>query len=105
MIVDSQQLDDAAAAKLCRDIARSIQEQLTYPGEVKVTVLRETRFDGIRPLKKMSAAMPLKVLFIGDVVGSPGPQDRRPGPAAAHPALGASAWSSATPRTPPAARG
>ena len=32
-----------AAAKLCRDIARAIQEQLTYPGEVKVTVLRETR--------------------------------------------------------------
>ena len=31
------------AAKLCRDIAKAIQEQLTYPGEVKVTVLRETR--------------------------------------------------------------
>ena len=43
VIVDSQQLDDAAAAKVCRDIARSIQRQLTYPGEVKVTVLRETR--------------------------------------------------------------
>ena len=43
VIVDSQQLDDAASAKVCRDIARSIQEQLTYPGEVKVTVLRETR--------------------------------------------------------------
>ena len=43
VIVDSQQLDDAASAKVCRDIARAIQEQLTYPGEVKVTVLRETR--------------------------------------------------------------
>jgi ribonucrease Y len=43
VIVDSQQLDDAASAKVCRDIARSIQRQLTYPGEVKVTVLRETR--------------------------------------------------------------
>ncbi len=43
VIADSHQLDDAAAAKLCRDIARAVQEQLTYPGEVKVTVLRESR--------------------------------------------------------------
>jgi ribonuclease Y len=43
VIVDSQQLDDAESAKVCRDIARSVQRQLTYPGEVKVTVLRETR--------------------------------------------------------------
>ena len=43
VLADSHQLDDQAAAKLCRDIARAIQEQLTYPGEVKVTVLRETR--------------------------------------------------------------
>jgi ribonuclease Y len=43
VLVDSQQLDDQAAAKLCRDVARAIQDQLTYPGEVKVTVLRETR--------------------------------------------------------------
>jgi ribonuclease Y len=43
VIADSGRLDDQATAKLCRDIARAIQEQLTYPGEVKVTVLRETR--------------------------------------------------------------
>ena len=43
VLVDSQQLDDAESAKLCRDIAQSIQSRLTYPGEVKVTVLRETR--------------------------------------------------------------
>jgi ribonucrease Y len=43
VIADSHQLNDQAAAKLCRDIARAVQEQLTYPGEVKVTVLRETR--------------------------------------------------------------
>jgi ribonuclease Y len=43
VLADSHQLDDQAAAKLCRDIARAIQENLTYPGEVKVTVLRETR--------------------------------------------------------------
>ncbi len=43
VIADSHRLTDEAAAKLCRDIARAIQEQLTYPGEVKVTVLRESR--------------------------------------------------------------
>ncbi|CAN5916593.1 hypothetical protein BH23PLA1_BH23PLA1_14820 [soil metagenome] len=43
VIADSQMLDDAEAAKLARDIALAIQEQLIYPGEVKVTVLREMR--------------------------------------------------------------
>jgi ribonuclease Y len=43
VIVNSEQLDDCSAAKVCREIAKAIQEQLTYPGEVKVTVLRETR--------------------------------------------------------------
>jgi len=43
VIADSHRLGDEDAAKLCRDIARAVQEQLTYPGEVKVTVLRETR--------------------------------------------------------------
>jgi ribonucrease Y len=43
VIADSHQLSDQAAAKLCRDIARAVHKQLTYPGEVKVTVLRETR--------------------------------------------------------------
>jgi ribonucrease Y len=43
VIANSHQLNDDLAAKLCRDIAKAIQEQLTYPGEVKVTVLRETR--------------------------------------------------------------
>jgi ribonuclease Y len=43
VIADSHRLTDEEAAKLCRDIARAVQGQLTYPGEVKVTVLRETR--------------------------------------------------------------
>jgi ribonuclease Y len=43
VLVNSQQVDDPGAAKLCRDVAKAIQDQLTYPGEVKVTVLRETR--------------------------------------------------------------
>ena len=43
VIADSGKLSDEDAAKLCRDIAHAVQDQLTYPGEVKVTVLRETR--------------------------------------------------------------
>ena len=43
VIVDSHRVTDESAAKLARDIAKAIQEQLTYPGEVKVSVLRETR--------------------------------------------------------------
>jgi ribonuclease Y len=43
VLVDSQLLDDAGSASLCHDVARAIQNQLKYPGEVKVTVLRETR--------------------------------------------------------------
>jgi ribonuclease Y len=43
VLVNSDRVDDPGASKLCRDIAQAIQDQLNYPGEVKVTVLRETR--------------------------------------------------------------
>ncbi len=43
VLVDSQKLNDAESAKLCREIAQSIEGRLSYPGEVKVTVLRESR--------------------------------------------------------------
>lgn len=44
VIVSSKDTDDAVAAKVCRDIAKAFEEQLTYPGEIKVTVVRESRF-------------------------------------------------------------
>jgi ribonuclease Y len=44
VLVSSKQTDDAKAAKICRDIAKAFEEQLTYPGEIKVTVVREFRF-------------------------------------------------------------
>jgi ribonuclease Y len=44
VIVSSKNTDDAIAAKVCRDIAKAFEEQLTYPGEIKVTVVRESRF-------------------------------------------------------------
>ncbi|WP_459554575.1 ribonuclease Y [Lacunimicrobium album] len=47
VIVDSKQVNDREAAAMARDIAKAIEDQLTYPGEVRVTVLRETRAVGI----------------------------------------------------------
>lgn len=42
-VVDAHKLNDQEALRTCRDIAKAIEENLTYPGEVKVTVVRETR--------------------------------------------------------------
>ncbi|MBP86099.1 MAG: ribonuclease Y [Planctomycetaceae bacterium] len=44
VLVGSRDTDDGKAAKICRDIAKAFEEQLTYPGEIKVTVVRESRF-------------------------------------------------------------
>ena len=44
VIASAKDTDDAKAAKICRDIAKAFEEQLTYPGEIKVTVVRESRF-------------------------------------------------------------
>ena len=44
VLVSSKNTDDSKAAKICRDIAKAFEEQLTYPGEIKVTVVRESRF-------------------------------------------------------------
>ncbi len=43
VIANAKGTTDASAAKICHDIARAFEQQLTYPGEIKVTVLRETR--------------------------------------------------------------
>jgi ribonuclease Y len=43
VIVDARMVDDKASAKLARDISKKIESELTYPGEIKVTVLREVR--------------------------------------------------------------
>ncbi len=44
VIVCPDKVNDKAAAKICYDIAKEIEDQLEYPGEVVVTVVRETRF-------------------------------------------------------------
>ncbi len=44
VIASAKDADDNKAAKICREIANAYQERLTYPGEVKVVVIRESRF-------------------------------------------------------------
>lgn len=43
VIVDPERCDDAMAKLIARDIAKRIQAEMTYPGEIRVTVLREVR--------------------------------------------------------------
>ena len=43
IIVDSKKIKDEDATLLSQDIARSIESKLTYPGQIRVTVIRETR--------------------------------------------------------------
>ncbi len=43
ILVRPEQIDDLASMRLARDIVRKIEESLTYPGQIKVTVIRETR--------------------------------------------------------------
>jgi ribonuclease Y len=43
IIVDSGKIGDEQALWLSKDIARRIEQELTYPGQIKVTVIRETR--------------------------------------------------------------
>jgi len=43
VIVDAAQVDDDAATKIARDIANKVEAEMTYPGEIQVTLLREVR--------------------------------------------------------------
>jgi ribonuclease Y len=43
IIVKPDEIDDLGAFRLSRDIAKKIEESLEYPGQIKVTVIRETR--------------------------------------------------------------
>ena len=44
VIVDPDKVGDNVAQKICREIAQEIEAQMTYPGEVQVTLIRESRF-------------------------------------------------------------
>ena len=43
ILVRPEEIDDLTATRLARDVVKKIEEQLTYPGQIKVTVIRETR--------------------------------------------------------------
>jgi len=43
VIVDANQIDDEAAMKVAREIAGKVEDEMTYPGEIQVTLLREVR--------------------------------------------------------------
>ena len=43
VVVGSEKVSDAEAEKISYEIAKKIQDEMTYPGQVKVTVIRETR--------------------------------------------------------------
>ena len=43
ILVRPEQIDDLASMRLARDIVHKIEESLTYPGQIMVTVIRETR--------------------------------------------------------------
>ena len=43
VIVDAKLMDDKVSAKVARDIAKKIEQEMQYPGEIKVTLIREVR--------------------------------------------------------------
>ena len=43
VVVDAEKVEDEAAMKIARDIAKKIEDEMTYPGEIQVTLLREVR--------------------------------------------------------------
>lgn len=43
VIVNAENVDDESAMKVARDIAKKIEDEMTYPGEIQVTLLREVR--------------------------------------------------------------
>jgi ribonuclease Y len=47
VIVKPEQIDDTAAQQLSETIARRIEAELQYPGQIRVTVIRETRATGV----------------------------------------------------------
>lgn len=47
VIVRQDEVGDAESAQMSRDLAKKIEDELTYPGQIKVTVIRESRFVGI----------------------------------------------------------
>ncbi|HLC16556.1 MAG TPA: ribonuclease Y, partial [Thermodesulfovibrionia bacterium] len=46
IVVKPEEVSDEFSAQISRDLAKKIEDELTYPGQIKVTVIREARFVG-----------------------------------------------------------
>jgi ribonuclease Y len=44
IIIKQEEVSDAESAMICREIAKKIEQELTYPGQIKITVIRESRY-------------------------------------------------------------
>jgi ribonuclease Y len=44
IIVKQDEVSDAESAMISREIAKKVEQELTYPGQIKVTVIRENRY-------------------------------------------------------------
>ena len=47
IVVRPEQVDDLGASRLARDVSKRIEETMQYPGEIRVTVVRETRASAV----------------------------------------------------------
>ncbi len=45
IFVDTKKIDDLSQEKLAKDIAKKVEAELTYPGVIKVNVIRERRIE------------------------------------------------------------
>jgi ribonuclease Y len=43
VMVKPERIDDIQAQVIARDIAKQVEEELTYPGQIRITVVRESR--------------------------------------------------------------
>ena len=77
VIVKAEEIDDLSTFKVARQIKEQIEAQMTYPGTIKVTVIRETRATDIAKIRGFCLFLLgkcdfMKILFIGDIYGQSG---------------------------------
>ena len=65
VIVGADKIDDKQTESLSTEIAKKIQDEMTYPGQVKITVIRETRAVSLRKInnKKIRKFIPDFFMF------------------------------------------
>ena len=56
VVVDAKKADDAYAFQIAQDIAKQVEKEMTFPGEIKVTVLREVRAEADRKSTRLNSS-------------------------------------------------